>query len=102
MKKLKDNKAVVNITRTYFDEGKIIFPQTQIDYELLPKIACSVKVIKGNNLDDFFDAKIVFTTNGSARINDIRIKSWFEEEKLRIGDTFSVEIIDKTTYRIYK
>jgi hypothetical protein len=102
MKKIKDNRAVMNITKTYYEAGKIIFPQTQIDYELLPKDTCTVKVYKGKNGSDFFEAKIVFTTNGSARINNVEIREWFEVEKLRIGGTFNVEIIDKTTYSIYK
>ena len=102
MKNSKSNKAEVNITKTYFDTGQIIFPQKQIDYGLLTDKSCTVRVYLGKIGDEFIDCNIVFTTNNSARINDIRVKFWFEAEKLRIGNKFFLEIIDKTTIRIFR
>jgi hypothetical protein len=98
----KSNKAEIIIRKTYYDEGKIVFLQKQIDYKLLPKSACPVQVFKGKNGNDYFETNIVITTNNSVRINDVKVKDWFDSEKLKIGDTFYIEIIDKTTFRIHK
>lgn len=98
----KGNKAEIQISKTYYESGKIVFSQNHINYELLPKENTMVKVYLGKTGERYFEGNLIFTTNNSARINSVKIREWFDDERLKIGNIFTVEIIETRIFRIYK
>ena len=82
--------------------GRINFPRNVINYDLLPSFGSIVTVYLGTKNDSFFQATLIDSGNGNARINKTLLKSWYTEEGLENQKYFNLDIINKTTFRIYK
>jgi len=82
--------------------GRINFPKSTMNYDLLPEFNTMVTVYLGKANDSFFEAKLIDSGGGNARINKSILKDWYNEEHLSEQETFNLEIINPTTFRIYK
>ena len=71
---------------------RINFPRNVIDYELLPSFDSIVTVYLGTKNDSFFQAKLIDSGNGNARINKTLLKSWYTEEGLENQEFFNLDI----------
>lgn len=94
-----------DISTNELKNSRINFPKKEIDYSLLPEFNTLVIVFLGKESELFFEAKLIDSSNGkngSARINSALLNNWYEEENLSLQDTFKLDIINKTTFRIYK
>lgn len=82
--------------------GRINFPKKQIDYKKLPPYDTLVTVYLGKEGGTFFEAKLIDSGNGNARINKSLLRNWYDKEHLSEQENFTLEIINPTIFRIYK
>jgi len=92
----------IEIVKEFF-KGKFYFRKSEVDYSLLPnKLPTIVMLYLGKEVKEPISANLIDSGNGYLRINKSDLKEWFTNENLEIGDSFNVDIINKTTFRIYK
>ncbi len=82
--------------------GRINFPKKQIAYDLLPDFNTVVTVFIGKEGGTYFEANLIDSGSGNARITKSVLRHWYEEENLENQQTFKLDIINKTMFRIYK
>ncbi len=82
--------------------GRINFPKKLIDYSLLPEFGTKVTVYIGKASNESFQATMIDSGGGNARINNALLKKWHEDESLESQDSFTIDIINKNTFRIRK
>ena len=86
-----------------FLKGKFYFRKRETDYELLPnKLPAEVILYLGKNSQEPIHALLIDSGKGNPRINKFELINWFKDEKLEVGNSFNIDIIDRTTYRLYK
>lgn len=86
-----------------FLKGKFYFRKGEFDYNLLTnELPTEVKLYLGKEVTDFIKANLIDSGKGYLRINKSNLKEWFNNENLKSGDHFNIDIINKTTFRLYK
>lgn len=98
---VKSNIKTFKIKTNEAKNGRINFPKKQIDYTLLSEFDSEIRVYLGSD-DLFFEARLIDTGGGNARINKALLRDWYDEEHLSEQEYFNLEIIDKTAIKIYK
>jgi hypothetical protein len=96
------NTIQIRIVKEFL-KGKFYFRKSEVDYNLLPnKLPMEVNLFLGKFSSKSIKAILIDSGKGNPRINKSELIKWFSDEKLEIGQSFNVDIIDKKTFRLYK
>ena len=86
--------------------NRINFPKSKVDYNLLPDFNSEVTIYLGRSGEKKITANLIDSSNGksssNARINSVALKQWAESEGLAPSDSFILQIINPTTFRIFR
>lgn len=86
-----------------FLKGKFYFRKSEVNYELLPdKLPAKVSLFIGKESKTSIPANLIDSGKEFRRVHKVALKNWFIQEDINEGDYFKIDIIDKTTFRIYK
>jgi hypothetical protein len=85
-----------------FLKGKLYFRKRDVDYLFLPdKMPEAVELYLGKNSMNSIPANLIDSGKGHLRINKLELSTWFNDEKIQVGDEIKVDVKNKTIFRIY-